>query len=292
MIATILRSVHVATADGTRLVGPFELTVHAGRVLALVGESGSGKTLTLRTLAGFPPAGTQVISGVAGEVPQPVRAAIVFQDPTSFMNPRRTLHQSIREVIQAAQTDSDERELLQAVGLAADTGGRYPWQLSGGMAQRAALALALATQPQLLLADEFTSGLDEELQLQIMELVRDLVRRRDLACVFASHQLRLVAGCSDDVLVLYRGSVVESGPAATVLAQPRHHYTATMIAVQPSAATHGQALPELPTGRPVTQGCPFAPACDAVQERCRTVAPVATADGKRRFWCHFPLGGR
>lgn len=291
MIATIVRRVEVAAADGARLVGPFQVTVQAGRVVALVGESGSGKTLTLRTLAGLPPAGTQVIAGLGDDPGPAIRAAIVFQDPTSFMNPRRTLHQSIGEVIRAAGIESDEHELLEAVGLAADTGGRYPWQLSGGMAQRAALALALAMQPQLLLADEFTSGLDEELQLQIMELVRDLVRRRGLACVFASHQLSLVAGCSDEVLVLYRGSVVESGPAATVLTQPRHHYTATMIAIQPSAATHGQTLPELPTGRLVTRGCPFAPACDAVQERCRTVAPVATEDGERRFWCHFPLGG-
>lgn len=291
MTPTAVRRVEVETSAGVTLVGPFELTVRAGTVSALVGESGSGKTLTLRTLAGIPPAGTRAVSGYDDDPTARVRAAIVFQDPTSFMNPRRTLRRSIAEVLRSSRVEFDERRLLDAVGLAADTAGRFPWQLSGGMAQRAALALALATGPDLLLADEFTSGLDEELQVQIMELIRDLVRTRGLACIFAGHQVPLVAGCSDDVTVLYRGTVVESGATATVLARPRHHYTAAMIAVQPGASTHGQPLPELPIGRPVARGCAFAPACTAVRRRCRDRAPAVGGGGERRFWCHFPVGG-
>ena len=290
MTPAVVRRIEVATSAGATLVGPFELTVRAGAVLALVGESGSGKTLTLRTLAGIPPAGTRVVSGYNDDPTARIRAAIVFQDPISFMNPRRTLHRSISEVLRSSRFELDERQLLDAVGLGADIARRYPGQLSGGMAQRAALALALATGPDLLLADEFTSGLDEDLQVQIMELIRDLVRTRGLACVFAGHQVRLVAGCSDDVIVLYRGSVVESGAAATVLARPRHHYTATMIAVQPGSSTHGQPLPELPAGRPVARGCTFAPACTAVRPRCRDRAPSVSVEDERRFWCHFPVG--
>jgi oligopeptide/dipeptide ABC transporter ATP-binding protein len=287
-----LRSLRVSRSDGTALVGPHNLTLSSGRVHALAGESGSGKTLTLRALAGVVPEG---LVGSMNEGGRPLpRTAMVFQDPASFFNPRWRVRRSLGEVlscvrgIRGRSAASAIAGLADAVGLTLDELRRFPFELSGGMVQRAGIAMALATEPELLLADEITSALDPALSERILAVLTGIARSRDLAVILVSHDIQLLARVADTVSILYRGLIVEEGNAQAVFTTPAHPYTDFLVRALPSAAARGRPLPEIPVvdEGDRDEGCPFRYRCPRAVSACRVMPPW---DASRRVRCHRPL---
>jgi peptide/nickel transport system ATP-binding protein len=231
--------------------------VHAGEVLAVVGESGSGKSSIARMLLGLetPTAGTIRYRGKDTSTHSSAERAgyhqqvqAVFQDPYSSLNPRHTILTVLSEPwhLNPARAPSGSwrdraAELLEQVGLSGSDLERYPGAFSGGQRQRIAIARALALEPEVLICDEAVSALDMTIQAQVIELLDDLRRTRNLAMLFIAHDLKLVAGFADRVLVMRRGEIVEQGATATVFAAPAHGYTRALIAASPVADPHEQA---------------------------------------------------
>lgn len=218
----------------------------AGGALAIVGESGSGKTTTARMLVGLerPDSGrilldgidrTAVARGRAARLARARQIQLVFQDPYLSLDPRITVGACVEEPLRlhfdmtSAQRRTRRDELLEQVGLGEREAAALPRALSGGQRQRVALARALATEPKVLVLDEATAALDVSIQAQILNLLRELRESLGVAYVFVSHDLALVRHVADDVLVLYHGEIVESGPTAQVLAEPNHPYTRLLL---------------------------------------------------------------
>jgi oligopeptide/dipeptide ABC transporter ATP-binding protein len=279
--------------------------VPAGRALGLVGESGSGKSLTLRALMSLLPPAARLEAGsvhLAGdELPRGVkqvrralrgRMAMIFQDPLSALDPVQTVGNQIAEVPRRvhgrSRRQSWERavELLRLVGIpdAPRRAHAYPHELSGGMRQRVVIAIALATEPSVLLCDEPTTALDVTVQAQVLELLDDLRSRLQLAIVFVSHDLAVIRQLCEDVCVMYTGRLVETGHTIEVLERPLHPYTLGLLdaiidlddpvgAPQPIPG----ALPELER---LPGGCTFHPRCFLATEECTTTVPeLAPARG-------------
>jgi microcin C transport system ATP-binding protein len=230
---------HVKAVDGV------SITVRAGRTLGVVGESGSGKTtlglavLRLITSAGVIRFGGREIQGLPSKTVRPLRREmqIVFQDPFGSLSPRLSVAQIVEEglkVHRIGTTATERRKLIEQalaeVGLDPETSERYPHEFSGGQRQRIALARAMVLRPRLVVLDEPTSALDMSVQAQIVDLLRELQIRHDLAYVFISHDLRVIRALSDELIVMQAGRVVEEGPAAEIFAHPREPYTKALIA--------------------------------------------------------------
>ena len=273
------------------------LSVGAGEVLGLVGESGSGKSVTLRAITRLLRRAT-----VTGQVlwrgrdllalPEPAlravrggEVAMIFQEPMAALNPVLTIGQQIEESL-AAHGTLDRRarraralELMDLVGIAAGPQrlGSYPHEFSGGMRQRAMIAIALAPQPMLLLADEPTTALDVTIQDQVLKLLLRLADELGMAMVLVTHDLGVVAETCSRVCVMYAGRVAEAGPVADVFAHPRHAYTAALLRSMPRAGPARERLAPIPGQPPRLDqpipGCPFVPRCGLVEPRCPTVAP-------------------
>lgn len=290
-----------------------DLTVGKGETVALVGESGSGKTLTSRTVLRLLPRGA-VTEGTVAVVGEDVlamnaeqlrklrtqTAAMVFQDPRAAINPLRRIGDFLTEsmrlnrIMTPPAAEARAVELLDAVGLPADTLHRYPGQLSGGMLQRVMIAAALMGDPALLLADEPTTALDVTTQAEVVALLTDLRERFGTGLLFVTHDLGLAAAISDRVYVMYAGRVAETGPAEELFAHPRHPYTAALLGSTPSpegppprrlAAIEGQP-PDL---REELTGCAFAARCAYATDLCSLAEPPATpAPGvpAHRAACH------
>lgn len=274
--------------DGQPLVRDFSLELAPGKVHAVVGESGSGKTIAALSVLGLEPEGA-----VVHNRPANARAgfSMVLQEPLSALNPVLSVGSQLVETLSVhGQPRSRALELLAEVGITdgAQRLSSYPHQLSGGQRQRVAIACALAANPRVLIADEPTTALDASLRNVVLELLRRLARERGLAVWLITHDLHAVRGASDDVTVLYAGSVVEQGATAKVLSAPRHPYTAALLASNPSANAPGRPLPMLegsvPLAREVIPGCRFHPRCPRREARCLTEAPQLV-DGVA---CHFP----
>ncbi|MFI6051087.1 ABC transporter ATP-binding protein [Streptomyces violascens] len=292
-----------------------DLTVAVGETVALVGESGSGKTLTSRSVLRLlpPGAGTEGAVRVAGEdvltmtaarlrALRTGTAAMIFQDPRAAINPLRRIGDFLTESLRlntripAEEADRRAGEMLVAVGLTPAALRRYPGQLSGGMLQRVMIAAALMGEPALLLADEATTALDVTTQAEVVGLLADLRERFDTGLLFVTHDLGLAATISDRVYVMYAGRIVETGPADTLFARPRHPYTEALLAAAPRldapqgrlAAIDGQP-PDL---RTELTGCPFAPRCVHAIAVCAEQAPAGEPvtgdpDGRvHRVACH------
>ena len=298
----------------TTLVEEATFSLEAGEVMGLVGESGSGKTIVCRSLTRLlPSSATQVAGGRAIfegrdllamteaelRLVRGRRIAMVFQNPLSHLNPVMTIGQQIAEPLRIVEGLSAREARRSAVELLAQVGipdpkarfDNYPHEFSGGMRQRAMIAAALACRPTLLIADEPTTALDVTVQAQILRLLLDLRDRTGLAIVLITHDLGVVQQTCDKVAVMYSGRVVESGAVRPILSDPRHPYTARLLASQPARGVPGAPLPSIPGQPPglgeAMTGCRFRPRCLEAHDVCATARPPLTQ--VRPYWlsaCH------
>ena len=288
-----------------RAVSGASFEIEAGKTLAVVGESGSGKSTLARmvTLIEEPTSGTLTIGGKAA-TPDAWRALradvqIVFQDPYGSLNLRQRVGAILQEPlkinrpdISAAERRDKAREMMRLVGLREEHFDRYPHMFSGGQRQRIAVARALMLEPKLLVLDEPVSALDLSIQSQILNLLLDLQERMGLTYLFIAHDLSVVRHMADDIVVMYLGRPVETGPKDEVFAAPRHPYTKALLSATPSAdpAARRQRIKlegELPSPLAVPPGCPFAPRCWKAQDKCRAERP-ALEGSPHPAACFFP----
>ncbi len=295
-----------------RPVRAVSLSVEAGRTLALVGESGCGKSMSCLAIAGLLPRRARISAGSVLFKGQDLAAmpaaeaqlirrrhiASVFQDATGGLNPVRSIGWQVAESLRLrvgatrAEADREAVRLLGRVGLP-DPERRareYPHQFSGGMNQRAMIALAVAGNPRLLIADEATTALDVTLQAQIIDLISDLRDSLGMAVLFVTHDLGLVAQSAEDVAVMYAGRVVETAPVAELFAAPRHPYSQGLLRALPGAAGALDRLATIDGTVPpidaLPAGCAFAPRCDLATEVCRQTDP----DQRAGVACHHADG--
>ncbi|HKF78069.1 MAG TPA: ABC transporter ATP-binding protein [Candidatus Dormibacteraeota bacterium] len=303
-------SVRLPTRGGlVTIVDGVDYQVESGQVFGLAGESGSGKTVSVLALLGLLPAGA-VLEGRAELHRQDLlamsrralrevrgrRVAMVFQDPMTSLHPMMTIGRQLTEHVRyhlgLSSREARERaaDLLGQVRIPDPRGAltAYPHQFSGGMRQRIAIAIALACEPQLLIADEPTTALDVTVQAGILRLLDQLRRRSGLAVILITHDLGVLSAIADCVTVMYAGRVVESGPTAELMRRPRHPYTAGLLAAlpHPEAAedtplTAVPGSPPSPAARPL--GCAFHPRCAYAVATCRSEVPalVEIEDGRR-----------
>jgi len=227
--------------NATTAVDSVSLTVPDGQILGLVGESGSGKSTLARAAVGLAPISSGRVLLDGNPVPQkrPRPLGMVFQDPYSSLDPRMTIGASVAELLPPgmarAQRNDEVARLLELVHLDASRANEYPARMSGGQRQRVALARALAGRPRVLIADEITSALDVSIQGSMLNLVRELQPELGLSMLFISHNLAVVRYVAKRIAVMYRGRIVEEGPADQVLSDPSHEYTRTLLTALPQA---------------------------------------------------------
>jgi oligopeptide/dipeptide ABC transporter ATP-binding protein len=289
--------------DGVvKAVDGISFTIDRGKTLAIVGESGCGKSVTAMTimrLLDTPPAriaSGQVlfegrdIAAVEEEQMRQLRGkdiAMIFQEPMSSLNPVFTVGRQISEAVlqhfdvkkQEATDRAIEALRMVGIGYPERRAKQYPHELSGGMRQRVMIAMALACEPKLLIADEPTTALDVTIQAQILDLIRSIQERTSTALLLITHDLGVVAEMADDVVVMYAGRIVEHGTAEEVLLQPRHPYTEGLLASMPSQGMRGQRLNvirgSVPNPFNMPSGCNFAPRCPYRFEACIALDPRA-----------------
>ena len=294
-------SVSFTTDDGTvRAVEGIDLALQRGRTLGLVGESGCGKSVTSLAVMGLlPPENSRVSGEVHFEgrdllkiAPRELRdlrgarLAMIFQEPMTSLNPSFTIGNQIVEAIQrhqgldSAAARARAIEMLRLVRIPSPEKrfDDYPHKLSGGMRQRAMIAMALACGPQLLIADEPTTALDVTIQAQILDLMRGLRRDTGTAIILITHDLGVVAEMADDVAVMYAGQIVERAPVVTLFARPEHPYTVGLLGSIPRLDEKHEHLPSIEGRVPdMTQppaGCRFAARCPFVEPACRAEVPA------------------
>jgi len=306
--------VSVRTRRGlASIVNGVDLTVDHGRTLAVVGESGSGKSMAMLAATGLTPSGVRV-SGSARLLGTDLRtmrarqlrafrgrhAGFVFQDPLSSLNPLMTVGRQIGEAYQLLQgrsrADARRRavELLGQVGIpdAEQRVDSYPHQFSGGMRQRVMIAMALACEPELLIADEATTALDVTIEAQVINLVTELQAKLGTAVIWITHDLSVVAGMADDVAVMYGGRIVEHSPVDELFEHPAHPYTKALLGARPRIGDRSP-LAAIPGSPPnplrLPPGCAFYPRCPVRGDaRCATelppLAPVGHEHSARTFY--------
>ena len=293
-----------------RAVHGVSLNVARGRSLGLIGESGCGKSTLARIVLALdrPTQGTVRIDGedlfsasAARLKALRRRMQIVFQDPYGSLDPRRKVGWTVAEPLSVLAPDmprAERRErvaeVLDAVGLSSAHADRFPHEFSGGQRQRIAIARALVTGPELIVADEPVSALDVSIQAQILNLMMDLREARGVTFLFISHDLTVVNHVTDDIAVMYLGRVVEQGPTAEVFASPAHPYTALLLSAvpkpDPAFRRRPKAIPLEPPPPPAEGACPFAPRCSRASDQCRSEEPALQERDGRRVACFHPLG--
>jgi oligopeptide/dipeptide ABC transporter ATP-binding protein len=289
--------------------------VRAGRMLAIIGESGSGKSVSVRALMGLLPPSARItgsarlvgneLVGLDERSMRQIRGrdiAMVFQDPARSLNPTMSVGAQIVEAIrthrrEVSKAAAAERavELLRLVRLPAAERRfhEYPHQLSGGMRQRVMIAIALASNPKVLIADEATTALDVTTQAQIMELLVDLQQRLGTAVVIISHDLGLAASYADEVLVMYAGRIVEQAETGTLFGNVRMPYTKALLAAIPQLSTPSHSLLAVIGGQPpdlsdLPAGCSFAPRCPRAGEECAERPELIEHEPRHRYACWHP----
>ena len=307
----------------TGVLGGTQATVHAvdgvsfdiaaGEMLGIVGESGCGKSTLARTLVRLiePTSGEAMFDGrdLFGLSRKELRHArqhiqMIFQDPYSSVNPRLTIEAIVAEAwdgVPEAAPRSGRRaritELLERVGLDADALDRYPREFSGGQLQRIGIARALAVNPRLLICDEPVSALDVSIQAQVLNLLKQIQRESNLACIFISHDLAVVQHVTDRIAVMYFGKIVELGPAETVCETPSHPYTQALLSAAPDASRTSsdrqriRLVGELPDPTQPPSGCRFRTRCWKAADRCAAEEPALIAHQVDHVLsaCHFPV---
>jgi len=296
-------------------VNGLDLSLVAGETYALVGESGSGKSITALALMRLLPAGGRVLAGEVGLNGENIllrpesamreirggRVAMIFQEPGTSLNPVMTVGAQLGEVLQMHRqmrgeaATAESLRLLDAVGIADAPRrlGEYPFQMSGGMKQRVMIAMALAGEPELLIADEPTTALDVTVQAQILDLLKDVQRQRRMAMLLITHDLGIVSQVADRVGVMYAGELVESARRDVFLASPRHPYSQALLDALPDSRRRDGKLRaiagQVPALAAMPPGCRFAPRCPLSEPQCVAVSPGWTAcqpDGVQRARCH------
>jgi peptide/nickel transport system ATP-binding protein len=294
------------------------LSVDRGQCLGIVGESGSGKTMTAMSVMRLLPNGGHIVGGqimldgrdlvqLDDDHMRKIRGneiGMIFQDPMTSLNPTMTVGDQISETVLlhrgASKQEAHARavEVLELVGMPSPERRAldYPHQLSGGMRQRAMIAMALACEPKLLIADEPTTALDVTIQKQILELIDSLRRSLGMAVILVTHDLGVIAGRADKIGVMYAGKIVETTDTTTLFANPRHPYTEALFESLPErGADKGQRLYSIPGMPPdltaTLTGCRFAPRCRYAQDTCRESEPELSGETElHRFRCYFPVG--
>jgi peptide/nickel transport system ATP-binding protein len=299
-------------------VDGISLHVDPGETLGIVGESGCGKTMTALSIMNLLPTGGSIVGGsirlndreisnLSDEDLRKIRGndiGMIFQDPLTSLNPTMTVGKQISEAVLLHREVSREQamdraaEVLDLVGMprARERINEYPHQLSGGMRQRVMIAMALACDPKLLIADEPTTALDVTIQKQILELIDDLRQRLGMAVILVTHDLGVIAGRADRVSVMYAGKIAEATSTPMLFANPRHPYTEALFHALPEKAAETRerllSIPGLPpdlTNPPA--GCRFAPRCRYVTDRCRAEGPQLRGETPdHQFACFYPVG--
>lgn len=301
--------------ETVRAVNNVNLDLARGETLGLVGESGCGKTSLCNSIVGLvsPSAGDIWFDKikVAGSEKTKNKSfrenvQMVFQDPMGSLNPRLTIESALAETLYVHRKKRESKKerhakvlkLLSQVGLDSAFAARYPHELSGGQRQRIGLARALAVNPSLLIADEPVSALDVSVQVQILNLIKDLQSELNLALLFIAHDLSVVRYMCDRVLVMYLGRIVESGSSDDLFNNPAHPYTKALLSAVPSVKSGLKARKEgssrivlegeVPSAMEQTQGCPFCSRCPEAEENCRTWIPESKeiSDGHQAMCWH------
>ncbi|WP_419998970.1 ABC transporter ATP-binding protein [Streptomyces boninensis] len=308
--------VDIHTPHGSvRAVDGVSFSARRGRTLALLGESGCGKSMTAQAIVSLLDPAAEVSGGQvrldgtdlvgAGEKTRRSMAgpelAIVFQDALTALNPVYTVGTQLAEPFRIHRGLSRKEARKEAIELMARVGipepetrvDAYPHQFSGGMRQRLLIAIAVALSPSVLLADEPTTALDVTVQAQIMQLLAELRAEHDMCLVLITHDLALVSEQADEVVVMYAGNVVESGPVRAVFDEPRHPYTKGLLDSVPMHAARGEHLKSIGGAPPqlhaIPAGCVYQDRCPLVRDRCRTERPEPAETGPdRTAACHFP----
>ena len=312
-----LRTHFFTRAGVVKAVDDVSFDLAPGEIMGLVGESGSGKTVTGFSLLGLVDEPGRIVEGsirlngteltTLSEAELRARRgrdiSMIFQDPIATLNPMLTIGQQMKLAIDAHDrlgkraADARAAELLGQVGIpsAAARLRSYPHEVSGGMRQRVAIAIALLHRPAVIIADEPTTALDVSIQAQILFQMRDLAADMGTALIWISHDLAVVSSLARKLAVMYAGKIVEQGPTAALLRDPRHPYTAGLIASLPAMTVPGVPLAQIPGTMPsllsLPPGCPFRPRCDHAGAECG-VAPAITVSGDRGWRCFHPVGQR
>ena len=305
-----------ARGKALRAVDSVSLSVEEGELLGIVGESGSGKSVTALAVMGliaYPGLVTAERLAFDGQDLKAISAkrrrqltgkdmAMIFQEPMTSLNPCFTVGFQVMEALRIHQGGSRAArraravELLDQVGIPAPGSrlGAFPHQLSGGMNQRVMIAMAIACNPRLLIADEPTTALDVTIQAQILDLLLKLQSERGMALVLITHDMAVVAETARRVMVMYAGQVVERREVDALFAEPRHPYTAALLDALPERSLSRARLPSIPGVVPGLQdrpnGCLFNPRCRFAFDRCRHIQPALLPDGDGMVRCHTPLG--
>jgi oligopeptide/dipeptide ABC transporter ATP-binding protein len=301
-----------------KAINGISLDVQPGEIFGIVGETGCGKSVTGMSVLRLLPSSAHVTNGsitfddidILSQSDAQMRQirgnriAMIFQDPTTSLNPVFTVGQQMDRVIRTQLGGSkrdailQSEEMLTAVGLPDVSRIRksYPHQLSGGMKQRVMIAIALSCQPSLLIADEPTTALDVTIQAQILTLLKELQQKFDIAIMFITHNLGVVAHVCDRVAVLYAGRVVETAVTHTIFNNPHHPYTKGLMAAVPRAGTKGGALTAIPGNVPANPGevvgCAFASRCAQVMDVCWEKRPFLTENAPNHLTaCFLPMEG-
>ena len=303
-------------AGEVKALNGVSFTMNQGDVLGIVGESGSGKSVTAYSVMGLTAYPGKLVGGKVwfnGHEIENMKekdfrkirgneVSIIFQDPMTSLNPVYTIGNQIVEVIRL-HTDKNKadawaraKELLELVGINEPEKRlkQYPHELSGGMRQRVMIAIALACEPKLLIADEPTTALDVTIQAQILELMQDLRKKLGMSIIMITHDLGVVAGICDKVLVMYAGRTMEYGKARDVFYQPAHPYSIGLLNAVPRLDAEGESLLTIPGNPPnllrLPKGCPFQPRCPHAMEQCSSAPPLESFAPGRLRACFKPVG--
>ncbi|OYU49237.1 MAG: dipeptide ABC transporter ATP-binding protein DppD [Rhizobiales bacterium PAR1] len=297
-------------------VNGVSFVINPGEVLCIIGESGSGKSVTMRALMRLLPMNKTRIGGhmrvgeheilkLTDRQLSTIRGStisMIFQEPMTALDPVYTIGHQIAETVVrhegCSYADGMKRalELLEFVKVpsAERRLKAFPHELSGGLRQRAMIAMALSCRPSLLLADEPTTALDATVQIQVLVLLRKLQVDMGMSMIFVTHDLGVAAQIADRVAVMYAGRIIESGPVKDVLMNPQHPYTRGMLASSVHSATRGEDIEAIPGSPPdmrrLSSGCAFAPRCAYADDACRAAIPPETVPGPGRTVCCFKAG--
>ncbi|NMA93054.1 MAG: ABC transporter ATP-binding protein [Clostridiales bacterium] len=304
---------YIADDEVVKAVNGITLSMKRGETLGLVGETGAGKTTSaLAVMRLLPPRTGRVVSGsiTVGDIdilslsePEMRKlrgelVAMIYQDPMTSLNPVITVGDQILEVLELHKRQSKAAmkarvaELLELVGISAERADEYPHQFSGGMRQRVVIAMALACEPELLIADEPTTALDVTIQAQVLQMIRELKTKLNTSMLLITHDLGVVAHTCDNVAIMYAGEIVEQGTVADIFNGKRHHpYTNGLFGSIPRLNKQSKRLNPiegmLPDPTNLPEGCNFSPRCPSCMEICKIKSPRFVQSGTHRIACHL-----